>query len=286
MESLATGYGLIEGPTWVKDRGLVFSDVLNGGVYCLGPHGGIASVLPHRKGVGGIKQHVNGGLIVSGRNVSWKPWGGGDGAVLLETEAGLGNRGFNDSGTDAEGRVYVGSLCFRPVGGPPEEPRPGYLHMIDRDGSTRVVADGIELTNGLGVSPKGERLYHSDSLTHRVWVYARSPDGALAPRRPFAQLGERGVPDGLAVADDGSVWVADAEGGCVWVFDPDGELRAKIACPLPMVTSLCFGDDDLRTLYVVTGSRGAGRADAGTVFRQRVDVPGLPVPPARVPIVT
>src|ERR1700756_1091703 len=115
MESLATGYGLIEGPTWVKDRGLVFSDVLNGGVYCLAPDGAITTVLPHRKGVGGIKRHVNGGLIVSGRNVSWKPWGGGDGAILLETDPSLGNRGFNDSGTDAEGRVYVGSLCFRPV---------------------------------------------------------------------------------------------------------------------------------------------------------------------------
>jgi sugar lactone lactonase YvrE len=50
-----------------------------------------------------------------------------------------------------------------------------------------------------------------------------------------------------------------------------------------MVTSLCFGDDDLRTLYLVTGSRGAGRAHAGTLFRHRLDVPGLPVPLARMP---
>jgi hypothetical protein len=60
--------------------------------------GAITTVLPHRKGVGGIKLHVNGGLIVSGRNVSWKPWGGGDGAILLETDPSLGNRGFNGHG--------------------------------------------------------------------------------------------------------------------------------------------------------------------------------------------
>jgi gluconolactonase len=49
-----------------------------------------------------------------------------------------------------------------------------------------------------------------------------------------------------------------------------------------MVTSVCFGGDDLRTLYVVTGTDSSGRDDAGTVFRLSVDVPGLPVPPARV----
>ena len=31
MEALAEGYGLIEGPVWVPDRGLMFSDVLGGG---------------------------------------------------------------------------------------------------------------------------------------------------------------------------------------------------------------------------------------------------------------
>jgi gluconolactonase len=49
-----------------------------------------------------------------------------------------------------------------------------------------------------------------------------------------------------------------------------------------MVTSVCFGGDDLRDLYVVTGSEGAPTDHSGTVFRLRVDVPGLPVAPARV----
>ena len=37
MELLKTGYGLIEGPTWWESQGLLFSDVINGGVYLLGP---------------------------------------------------------------------------------------------------------------------------------------------------------------------------------------------------------------------------------------------------------
>ena len=51
-----------------------------------------------------------------------------------------------------------------------------------------------------------------------------------------------------------------------------------------MVTSLCFGGDDMRDLYVVTGSRGADNDRAGTVYRTRAEVPGLPVAPARVRI--
>jgi gluconolactonase len=49
-----------------------------------------------------------------------------------------------------------------------------------------------------------------------------------------------------------------------------------------MVTSLCFAGDDMRDLYVVTGSDGSGRENCGTVFRSRVDVAGLPLAMARV----
>jgi gluconolactonase len=92
------------------------------------------------------------------------------------------------------------------------------------------------------------------------------------------------VPDGLAVSVDGAVWVAMARGGAVIVLEPDGRERERIACPLPMVTSVCFGGDDLRDLYVVTGSDGTGTQNAGTVFRTRVSVAGLPVAQARIKI--
>jgi gluconolactonase len=86
----------------------------------------------------------------------------------------------------------------------------------------------------------------------------------------------------LKVAQDGSVWVADAHGGRVAVFNPDGSHRQDIAVPLPMVTSLCFAGDDLRDLYVVTGSRGGPHENCGSIFHTRADVPGLPLPLAKV----
>ena len=107
-------------------------------------------------------------------------------------------------------------------------------------------------------------------------------DGSVGPWRQFATLGAEGVPDGLKVASDGSVWVADAHGGRVAVFNEDGTHRQDLPVPLPMVTSLCFGGDDLRDLYIVTGSRGGPSENCGSIFRSRVDVAGLALPPARV----
>ncbi|PON17948.1 hypothetical protein C2W62_10470 [Candidatus Entotheonella serta] len=188
--------------------------------------------------------------------------------------------GFNDLTTDAAGRIYVGSLGFSVFSG--EAPKPGHLHVIDLDGTEHTVSDGVMLTNGLGFSPDGSRLYHCDAHEDIVRVYDVYDDGTLNAWRVFARVEDDATPDGMAVAEDGSVWVALAHGSCVLVLEPDGTERTRLPVPMPMVTSVCFSGNDLRDLYVVTGSRGGPSDNCGTVYRTRVDVPGLPLPPARV----
>lgn len=278
MDTIATGYGLIEGPVWDPAQGLYWSDVLHGGVHRLSRAGEVSIAIPHRRGIGGMARHADGGLVVGGRNIAWKSLADDRGAVLLDPAQVPGAIGFNDLTTDAAGRIYVGSLAYRVFAG--DAPVPGHLHVIDLDGTLRTVADGVLLTNGLGFSPDGRRLYHSDSRSGLVRAYEIGADGAVGAWRPLAEAHQ--VPDGLAVAADGSVWVALAEGGCVLVLEPDGRERARIPVPLPMVTSVCFGGDDLRDLYVVTGSRGAPTDRSGTVYRMRADVPGMLRPLARV----
>lgn len=277
MERLTTGYGLVEGPLWDPSRGLIFSDVHNGGIYCLGPDGDVSTVLPKRRGVGGMALHADGGLVVGGRDISYVPADGSPSKTLLSVADIPGAAGFNDLTTDEAGRVYVGSLAFVVFGG--GEPQPGWLHVIDMDGSMRAISDGVLLTNGLGFSPDGKRLYHSDARAGIVRVYDVKEDGSVGPWREHC--GGKGLtPDGLAVAADGSVWVALASSGCVAVFEPDGSERMRVEVPQPMVTSVCFGGADMQDLYIVTGS--GSEDNVGSVWRTRVDVPGLPVPPARV----
>lgn len=282
METVATGYGLIEGPVWDPAKGLYFSDVTGGGIYLLDRADKVSTVVPKRRGVGGMALHAAGGLVAGGKDISWIAEDASRSHILLDPARAHDAMGFNDLTTDHAGRIYVGSLAFRIFAGEPM--KPGNLYCIDLDGSIRQVSDGILVTNGLAVSPDGKRLYHCDARRQLVRAYDVAPDGTLGHWKSFASFGEGRVPDGLKVAADGSVWVADAHGARVAVFGPDGRHIKDVAVPLPMVTSVCFGGDDLRDLYVVTGSRGGPVEKCGTIFRTRVDVPGLPLAPCRVSI--
>ena len=108
IETLAWGYGLLEGPRVDAEDRLYFADVPNGGVYCRAPDGAITTVIPKRRGVGGIALHADGGLVVSGRDISHVR--DGESRQLAKFDA----LGTNDLFVDAAGRVVVGTLKSNP----------------------------------------------------------------------------------------------------------------------------------------------------------------------------
>ncbi len=115
-----------------------------------------------------------------------------------------------------------------------------------------------------------------------MFCYDVHGDGALGEKQVFART-ERGVPDGLAVAMDGSVWIALAGGGHgVVVYDAAGIEQRFFETPEPMCTSLCFGGPDLQQLFAVTGSDGTDSDRSGCVYVMDCDVAGVPVPQSKV----
>lgn len=279
MEELACGYGLVEGPVWDETRGLIYSDAMNGGVWALSENGEISTIIPKRRGVGGVVLHEDGGVLVGGREIIFQSFDGARRCDVITADVTEAAIGFNDFTADSKGRLWAGSVAFRVLGDDPI--RPGHLHVVDLDGSIRTVADGILLTNGMGFSPDGNTLYHCDSRACHVRAYIITADGEVA--RQSVLIDRPGqTTDGMAVAEDGSIWIAIANGGCVSVFEADGSHREDIPVPVPMVTSVCFGGADLRDLYIVTGSRGGPHENCGGVYRRKVDVPGVPVAMARV----
>ncbi len=132
-----------------------------------------------------------------------------------------------------------------------------------------------------GLSPDATLLYHSDSAAQHIVVHDVDADGNVSNRRAFAKA-QIGTPDGLAVDEEGCVLTASYGGSCVLRYMPNGKLDRMIPVPAEQVTSLCFGGNDRRDLYVVTADNTEDRSRAGTIFRTRTDVAGLPVPLARV----
>ncbi len=275
METLVSGYGLIEGPRVDQQGNLYFSDVPNGGVFVRRPNGQVETVVPKRRGVGGIALHADGGLVISGRNICHVK--DGKTRVLFDRDD---IPGFNDLYTDAGGRVYTGSMRSDPFSD--SGPRtPGEMYRIDAEGIAVELYGDVALTNGIGFSPDGRRLYHSDSARRHIIVHRVSPDGAVGERGVFAEL-DRGAPDGLAVDEEGGVWTAAVGAACLMRFDPDGKLDRVVPVPAESVTSLCFGLDDPRDLYIATADNTQDPELKGCIFRVRESVAGLRAPQARI----
>ena len=186
METLTEGYGLIEAPVWDGDR-LLFSDVVFGGVFSVTSDGDTSVVFEHRKGIGGMSLHAEGGWIVSGRNIAHKPVDGGSSVTILDKNAGAGLVGFNDLTTDSKGRIYAGGLGGNPLSNEGGPPRASHLFLIDLEGAASTVAGDVQLTNGLGFSPDGNTLYHSDSARRMVMKYDVNNDGSLGEKTPFVR---------------------------------------------------------------------------------------------------
>ena len=272
---VASGYGLVEGPRCDRDGSLFFSDVPNGGVYCLRPDGSVDTAIPKRRGVGGIALHAEGGLVVSGRNICHVR--NGETRIVFAPDA----LGLNDLITDPQGRVICGTLRSDPFSESGDR-TPGDCWRVDGEGSATLLYGDVSLTNGIGFSPDHSVLYHSDTAVHGVWAHDYGDDGSVSGRRLLVQRDDLS-PDGLAVDEQGVVWVADVSGSSsVRGFGPDGNEVGRIPVPARMVTSLCFGGADRRDLWIVTADNRDDPDRKGSIFRTRADVPGCAIALATV----
>jgi gluconolactonase len=265
---IAHGYGLAEAPTIDVDGSLLFSDVLGGGVYRLAELGGPTTVIPKRRGVGGIAVHADGGIVCSGRDVVHVDNTGATRTVVHVD----GVAGWNDLCTDMTGRVYAGALRFA-VFDPDAEVVPGELWRVTADGDAEVVFDDVVHANGVACNDDGTVVYLSDTRRQRIIVF----DLERSDRREI-DMAAHGHPDGMALDEHGALWVALVSGG-IARLTPDGEVDATLSPPSTLTTSLCF---DGRDLYVTTGNHAEQPELGGCVLRTTVDVAGAPVAPARV----
>ena len=248
VERLTSGYQLAEAPVATPAGGVVFSDVLGGGVREWDPATGeVEVVIPKRRGVGGMARHRDGGLVVSGRDVSLVA--DGESRPLYVPDEGSGITGINDLTVDPDGHVVVGHLRFRPFAG--ESPVPGEFVTVDADGGTTGVVGDVLWTNGCAFVA-GRR--HVLRLRLPAWRRARRRPAGRRLYGPSRSRSRRRAarPTAWRSTSPARVWVALGARASVGRFTPDGRLDSEVDVPTGFVASLCFGGTDGRDLFITT----------------------------------
>ena len=241
-----------EGPRWdPARRRLLWVDLERRELHVFDPATGEDrhTVLDDRVGVG-VPTESGAVLVALATRLALLEPGDGSLRDLVAIPHGRGDMRLNDGVCDPAGRFWVGSTALD------FEPEAGALYRY-AEGELDRVLDRVTISNGIGWSPDGRLMYYVDSPTYRVDVFDfDSATGEPGGRRPFVVLPRgSGVPDGLAVDDDGCVWLALYGRGLVHRYGVDGVLDGVLELPVTKVTACCFGADDGRSLFITTASQ-------------------------------
>jgi gluconolactonase len=280
-EVVLTGLEAPEGPVRLADGDIAFVEQLRGQVSRWNAGG--LSVVSRGPGApnsivlgsdGCLYAAQNGGVVDDWRaDVRASPsiqrisMDGGIQTVALEAE-GRALKAPNDLVFGPDTRLYVTdpSEAYAPQN-PREHAR---ICSFGAAGGLTVVETGPTYPNGLAFLADG-RLIWVESYTRRVRTL---DDDGLA--RTLAVLPEGHVPDGMAVAEDGRMFIATVTSGGVTVLGPDGTYLGLLALDdRANPTNLCFDGSALRGTDFGAGYRpGAGD---GRLWRVETDAQSGPI---------
>ncbi|WP_020389344.1 SMP-30/gluconolactonase/LRE family protein [Kribbella catacumbae] len=150
---------------------------------------------------------------------------------------------FNEIVVDSGGTIFLngGSSVFT---------EPGLIAVVTPDGQARQVADGIEVGNGMAITPDDSTLIVAESFGCRLTAFDIAPDGSLTNRRVWADL-QDGHPDGICLDAEGAIWYADVPAQrCVRVRE-GGEVLETIDLDRG-VFSCMLGGPDGTTLFMLS----------------------------------
>ena len=182
---------------------------------------------------------------------------------------------MNDAKCDARGRLWGGSCHIKFISGE------GKLHRWDGGDSNKIMVENLALPNGLGWNRENSLMYFVDSVAKRVFVSDFDLADDFVPQFRELITIETGVPDGLAVDNEGCIWLALWGGSRVVRISPQGAIISEHHFPVSQPSSCAFGIDG--TLYVTSARSNLSESDllkqplAGSLFTLSTNTSGVPV---------
>lgn len=260
-----------EGPVWdAAQRRLLFSDVPKNVVWEWSEAGGLKKFLEpsgytgsapftgREPGSNGLTFNQAGELVLcqhGDRRVSKLI--AGKFVTLADKYQGKRLNSPNDVVVRSNGDVYFTDPPYglpKVADDPAKELEFQGVYRVNARGEITLLTRELSRPNGLAFSPDEKTLYvaNSDPDKAIVMSYPVKDDGTLGAGKiffdatPAARAKQPGLPDGLKVSRDGTVW-ATAPGG-VLVYSAAGKHLGTLATGVP-TANVGFGDDG-STLYI------------------------------------
>ncbi len=281
-----------EGPLWdSKQKRLFWTESGGTEIFCANENDSHINIFSRGVHAASLTLHQKGGLMLCGRDGFYHLSNEGTLRMVCDVCGGLAVKNINDIIADPLGRVFGGQDVFREN----EEYKTGYLFRVDISGQTKIVEDGLHLSNGMGFSPAVDKFYLVDSIPRNIYEYDYDIlTGEISNKRILVTLDrDDGLPDGMTVDAEGFIWVARWFGNGLSRFDPDGMLERKIKIPAAQTSSLTFGGKDFNEIFVTSAAvqwetslapqhHNFAIPRGGAVYRIVQDIQGRPEYQARV----
>ena len=239
-----------EGPLWdISEQALYWIDGQAPAIYRLDPKTNEIRSWQVPKPIGSFALREKGGAICAlSDGFYFFDFASGNVTPVPDGIVAKPGTNFNDGKTDARGRFIAGTLDAKfanPIGS---------IYSLDSALKCSVLEPAIGCTNGPCFSPDNRTFYCSDSITRTISAYDYDlTSGTVSNKRQFAQIkGLGGAPDGATVDAEGNLWSAIAGGGKLACYKPDGSLARTVEVPVPIITSVMFGGENLDVLYATS----------------------------------
>lgn len=249
VEKLADGFRFTEGPAVDAKGNVYFTDQPNDRILLWSTEGELSVFMENTGRANGMYFDREGKLLSCSdmENELWSISQDGSHTVILTDYEGKKLNGPNDLWVRPDGGIYFTDPLYKRdywTRDPAMQQEGQYVYYMtpDRQKVFRVDTE-LEQPNGIIGTPDGKLLYVADIRAGKTYVYEIQPDGTLANKKLFTEMGS----DGMTIDEKGNIYLT---GRGVTIFDSQGEQIGHIPVEAGWTANVCFGGKEMQTLFI------------------------------------